>query len=144
MRAQPSTAARVFNILEVQDDIEEALRVPPARHPPPVPVPLPSYLEHRDGADEIGKLSAEAVGKAYELAAQEIEKMGDELKERTRLCEKMVAESNQALDLIKETAAQFRDAGKEIFLRIEDNAAMTKEVRELCTTLKAKIAGPST
>src|SRR6184192_1278090 len=98
-----STAARIFNVVDLEADIAEVLKV----QPPPLPrildyappdVRLPPYLEHRDGVDDVGKLSAEAVAKSYELAAQEIEKMGEELKERTRLCEKLVADSNQALD----------------------------------------------
>jgi len=107
-------------------------------------LPLPEYLEHREGTDEIGRLSAEAVAASYESAAKEIEKMGEELKERAKLCEKLVADSNQALTVIQETAAQFRDAGKMIFLKIEDCSLMTKEVRETCDTLRAKLAGPET
>jgi hypothetical protein len=147
------TAARTFNVIDLEQDIATALHdTPPTRTPrhvdfaPPsirTPMlPLPEYLEHREGADEIGRLSAEAVAASYESAAQEIEKMGAELKERAQLCEKMVAESNQAMVLIQETAAQFRDAGKMIFLKIEDCSLMTREVRDTCDTLRAKLAGP--
>jgi hypothetical protein len=153
---QKGTAARTFSVIDLEQEIATALNdSPPARGatrhiefaPPAVrapTMPLPEYLEHREGADEIGRLSAEAVAASYESAAQEIEKMGTELRERTQLCEKMVAESNQALRLIQETAAQFRDAGKIIFLRIEDCSLMTKEVRETCDNLRAKLAGPET
>lgn len=157
MERQQSTAARVFNVIDfnvidLEADIEAALRPSePVREqqpqdyaPPAVRSPeLPAYLEHRPGTDEVGKLSAEAVAKSYELAALEVEKMGEELKERARLCEAMVAESNQALALVQETAAQFRDAGKAIFLRIEDCSLLMREVRETCDALKTKIAGPS-
>jgi hypothetical protein len=149
------TAARTFSVIDLEQEIATALNdSPPARAtrhiefaPPSVrapTMPLPEYLEHREGADEIGRLSAEAVAASYESAAQEIEKMGTELRERTQLCERMVAESNQALKLIQETAAQFRDAGKIIFLRIEDCSLMTKEVRQTCDNLRAKLAGPET
>jgi hypothetical protein len=152
---QKGTAARTFSVIDLEDEIATALNdSPPVRAPrhidfaPPSvrapTLPLPEYLEHREGADEIGRLSAEAVAASYESAAQEIEKMGTELRERAQLCERMVAESNQALALIRETAAQFRDAGKVIFLRIEDCSLMTKEVRETCDNLRAKLAGPET
>jgi hypothetical protein len=152
---QKGTAARTFSVIDLEQDIATALHdSPPTRTPrhvdfaPPsvrtAALPLPEYLEHREGADEIGRLSAEAVAASYESAAREIEKMGAELKERTQLCEKLVADSNQALTLIQETAAQFRDAGKMIFLKIEDCSLMTKEVRETCDTLRAKLAGPET
>jgi hypothetical protein len=44
--------------------------------PPAVRAPSPSipdYVEHCEGATEIGKLSAEAVVREYEAAAKEIE-----------------------------------------------------------------------
>jgi hypothetical protein len=152
---QKGTAARTFSVIDLEQDIATALQDSPPlrtqRHidfaPPSVrtaTLPLPEYLEHREGTDEIGRLSAEAVAASYESAAKEIEKMGAELKERAQLCEKLVADSNQALALIQETAAQFRDAGKLIFLKIEDCSLMTKEVRETCDTLRAKLAGPDT
>jgi hypothetical protein len=152
---QKGTAARTFSVIDLEQDIATALLDnPPVRTPrhvdfaPPsvrtATLPLPEYLEHREGTDEIGRLSAEAVAASYESAAKEIEKMGAELKERAQLCEKLVADSNQALVLIQETAAQFRDAGKMIFLKIEDCSLMTKEVRETCDTLRAKLAGPET
>ena len=42
---------------------------------------MPDYVEHSAGATEIGKLSAEAVVREYEIAAKEIEVMGTELME---------------------------------------------------------------
>ena len=50
---------------------------------------LPNYVQHRDGATEIGKLSAEAVVQEYEAAAKAIESLGLELVEQVRLCEAM-------------------------------------------------------
>lgn len=145
-----STAARAFNIADVEQEIEDAMRngPHPARQPTALaryepPLPMPSYLEHREGADEIGKLSAEAVGKSYEAAAREIEAMGAELKERLDKLEATKVDVVAAMGEIKETAASFREAGKLIFLQIEDCALMTAEVRGTCTSLKAKIAGPS-
>ena len=137
-------AARVFNLHEVEVDLEREIIGPldPQHRDYAPPSSLPDYLTHRDGADDIGKLSAEAVAKSYEAAAQEIERMGAELKERTALCVKMVEESNLALTHVREIAAEFREAGKLIFLRIEDASLMTKEVRETCNTLRAKIAEP--
>jgi hypothetical protein len=43
---------------------------------------MPDYVEHRDGATEIGKLSAEAVVREYEATAKEIESIGVDLVER--------------------------------------------------------------
>ena len=40
---------------------------------------MPDYVEHRNGVNEVGKLSAEAVVREYEAAVKEIEALGTEL-----------------------------------------------------------------
>jgi hypothetical protein len=75
----------------------EVRRRPPIQQPRPAnvappsesaPAPaMPDYVEHRDGATEIGKLSAEAIVREYEAAAKEIEAMGAELVERVKQCD---------------------------------------------------------
>lgn len=148
---QQSTAARVFNLVDVEQDIAAALKdAPPLRDPEPVDYappsvrsPMPGYVEHRDGVNAVGKLSAEAVVREYESAAKEVEAMGAELKDRLDKLETMKVEAMTALDNVKETAARYRDEGKRVFLQIEDCALMTAEVRATCDALKTKIAGPS-
>jgi hypothetical protein len=148
---QQSTAARVFNLVDVEEDIAAALKDrPPLRDPQPVDyappavrAPMPGYVEHRDGVNEVGKLSAEAVVREYEAAASEVEAMGNELKGRIEKLEATKAEAVAALGEIKETAARYRDEGKRVFLQIEDCSLMTAEVRATCDALKLKIAGPS-
>src|ERR1700739_2925234 len=54
---------------------------------------MPDYVEHREGATEIGKLSAEAVVREYEATAKEIESMGTELLERVKECEAMTRDA---------------------------------------------------
>lgn len=151
MQREQSTSARVFDLIKVEADINEALqRSAPLRPqqavdfaPPAVRAPMPDYVEHRDNVNEVGRLSAEAVVKEYENAAREIELMGDELKGRIEKLESTKADAMVVLDEVKETAAKYRDEGKRIFLQIEDCALMTSEVRATCDTLKQKIAGPS-
>jgi hypothetical protein len=148
---QPSTAARVFNLADVEQDIAAALKdrqplrapEPVDYAPPAVRAPMPDYAVHRDGVNEVGKLSAEAVVREYEAAAKEVEAMGTELKGRIEKLEATKADAVLVLDEIKEVAARYRDAGKGVFLQIEDCALMTAEVRATCGALKAKIAGPS-
>src|ERR1700759_5248929 len=53
----------------------------------------PDYVEHREGATEIGKLSAEAVVREYEETAKEIESMGNELLERVKQSEAMTRDA---------------------------------------------------
>ncbi|WP_424630684.1 hypothetical protein [Bradyrhizobium sp. SYSU BS000235] len=104
---------------------------------------MPDYVEHCDGATEIGKLSAEAVVREYEAAAKEIEGMGAELIERVKQCETMTKNAFAATEEMKETAAKYREEAKRIFMEIENCTRMTEEVRKTCTDLKEKIAQPT-
>jgi hypothetical protein len=65
---------------------------------------MPLYVEHSDGATEIGKLSAEAVISEYEAAAKEIEAMGMELIERVKQCEGMTRDALAVTAELNETA----------------------------------------
>jgi hypothetical protein len=154
-----STNGQVFNVIDLEREIESEVRNrPPVRDPRPLtyaparlraplpmaePLEIPDYVQHRDGATEIGKLSAEAVVREYEAAAKDIEAMGAELIERVKQCEAMTRDALAATDDMKETARRYREEAKRIFLQIEDCSLMTAEVRKTCLELKEKIAGPS-
>ena len=43
--------------------------------------PMPDYVEHKEGVNQVGKLSAEAVVREYDAAVKEIEALGAELTE---------------------------------------------------------------
>jgi chromatin segregation and condensation protein Rec8/ScpA/Scc1 (kleisin family) len=148
-------AGQVFNVVDMEREIEEQVRnSPPIRDqrpvnfaPPRVRAPalsIPDYVEHREGATEIGKLSAEAVVREYEAAAKDIEAMGAELIERVKQCEAMIRDALAVTEEMKETAARYREEAKRIFLQIENCTLMTAEVRKTCIELKEKIAAPAT
>ena len=150
-----SIAGQVINIIDLEKEIEAEVRnSPPVRGqhsiefaPPRVRAPIiaiPDYVEHCEGATEIGKLSAEAVVREYETAAKDIEAMGAELIERVKQCEEMTREALAVTEEMKETAARYRDEAKRIFLQIENCTRMTAEVRKTCTELKERIAAPAT
>ena len=105
--------------------------------------PMPDHVEHRNGVNEVGKLSAEAVVREYQAAVNEIEALGTELQEAAKKCEAMVAGVHATVSEIKELAANYREEGKRYFLQIEDCSLMTSEVRSVCETLKKKIAAGS-
>ncbi len=140
---------------DMEREIEAELRNRPPAHeprpvnlaPPRVAAPaltMPDYVEHRDGATEIGKLSAEAVVREYEAAAKDIEAVGAELIERVKQCDAMTRDAFAVTEELKETAARYREEAKRVFLQIESCSLMTAEVRKTCTELKEKIAGPAT
>jgi len=148
-----ATIGRVLTDLEREIEAEVRNR-PPGHEPRPINVApprvgapalaMPDYVEHREGATEIGKLSAEAVVGEYEAAAKEIEAMGAELIERVKQCEAMTRDALAVTEEMKETAMRYRTEAKRIFLQIEDCSLMTAEVRKTCTQLKEKIAVPAT
>ena len=105
--------------------------------------PMPDYVEHKEGVNQVGKLSAEAVVREYDAAVKEIEALGAELTEAAKKCEAMVAGVHATATEIRELAANYREEGKRYFLQIEDCSLMTSEVRSVCETLKKKIAAGS-
>ena len=102
--------------------------------------PMPDYVEHKEGVNQVGKLSAEAVVREYDAAVKEIEALGAELTEAAKKCEAMVAGVHTMVNEIRELAANYREEGKRYFLQIEECSLMTSEVRTVCEALKKKIA----
>jgi hypothetical protein len=150
---QSTTIGQVLT--DMEREIEAEVRKRPAVHEPRpanlVPqsivapsLEMPDYVEHRDGATEIGKLSAEAVVREYEAAAKEIEATGAELIERVAQCEAMTRDAFAVVGELKETAERYREEAKRVFLQIENCSLVTAEVRKTCTDLKEKIAVPAT
>ena len=155
-----STIERVSSVIDLESEIEAEFRKrPPGHEPRPVTLALPTgrepaasmpdsasmpdYVEHREGATEIGKLTAEAIVREYESAAKEIEAMGAELIERVKQCETMTRDALAVTQEMKETAMRYREEAKRIFVQIEDCSLMTAEVRKTCTELKERIATPA-
>ena len=101
---------------------------------------MPDYVEHREGATEIGKLSAEAVVREYEATAKEIESTGSELIERVKQCEAMTRDALAVTDELKEVAARYREEAKRVFEHIETCSLVVAEARKTCTDLKDRIS----
>ena len=102
--------------------------------------PMPDYVHHVVGVTQVGALSAEAVARDYETAAQEIEAMGKELVGAARRCEEMTADVHSAISFMRETATAYREEAKRLFARIEACSMVTEEVRKTCQLFKDKIA----
>ena len=147
-----SIAGQVYNIADLEKEIEaEVWNSPPIRGqrsvdfvPPRVRAPttaIPDYVEHREGATEVGKLSAEAVVREYEAAAKDIEDLGVELVGHVKQCEAMSREALTVIEELKETAGRYREEAKRVFLQIENCSRVTAEVRRTCVEMRKKIAG---
>ena len=98
---------------------------------------MPKYVEHREGATEIGKLTAEAIVGEYETAAREIEGMGSQLIDCVKRCEALTWGCLFVIEEMKETAARYREEAKRVFLQIENCMLMTAEVR-ICSGIQRK------
>jgi hypothetical protein len=137
------------HLTEIERAIEAEVRNrPPVHEPnhattPTVSAPtmaMPDYVEHSAGATEIGKLSAEAVVREYEIAAKEIEVMGMELMDLVKQCETVTRNALGVTEELKETAARYREEAKRVFQQIENCSQVTAEVRNICNDLREKIA----
>jgi hypothetical protein len=145
------TIGRLLTDMEREIEAEVRNR-PPAHEPRPFAPPrvgspamsMPDYVEHSDGATEIGKLSAEAVVREYEAAAKEIEAMGVELTELVKQCEAATRDALAVTEELKETAGRYREEAKRVFLQIENCSLVMAEVRKTCAELKEKIADRAT
>lgn len=139
-----NAGVRPFDINQVEGDIREAVH-----HRPPHPVvppprtrtpPVPEYVSHRDDVTEIGKLSAEAIIREYEVTAKEIEALGEVVKDMMLRCDQLTTSASSMLKDIKTTALSYRKEGKRIFNEIESCSSATDEVRRLCEAFQDKIA----
>jgi hypothetical protein len=131
-------------LTEIERAIEAEVRNRPLGHEQPTvsapTIAMPDYVEHSAGATEIGKLSAEAVVREYEIAAKEIEVMGAELINLVKQCEAVTRNAFNVTEELKETAGRYREEAKRVFRQIENCSQVTAEVRNVCTELREKIA----
>lgn len=151
MRAQNGAAqngaAKPFNVSQLEGEIHEAVMYRPphiqALEPIPRALAVPDYVNHHEDATEIGKLSAEAIVREYEVTAKEIEAVGEFVKEMAQRCEQLTTSASTMLKEIKTTAARYRKEGKRIFNEIESCSSATDEVRQLCETFRDRITAKS-
>ena len=145
-----STIGQVLTNIEreIQAEVHNTLQPRPVDFVPPMTaapdMAMPDYVEHSDGATEIGRLSAEAVVREYEAAAKDIEALGVELVEHVKQCEAMARDVLKVTDELKETANRYRDEAKRVFVQIENCSKMTSEVRKICVELRDRIAPSAT
>ncbi len=134
--------AEVRNMPTVHEPLSSNLSAPTVAAPG---LAMPDYVEHREGATEIGRLSAEAVVREYEATAKEIESMGGEVIERVKECEALTRDALAVIRELNEIAARYREEAKRVFEHIENCSLMVAEARNTCTKLRDKIAvrGPA-
>jgi hypothetical protein len=130
----------IGDLIQISHPTLPSIRIVPNDDHPLPKGPMPDYVEHKEGVNQVGKLSAEVIIREYDAAVKEIEALGAELTEAAKKCEAMVAGVHSVANEIKELAANYREEGKRYFLQIEECSLMTSEVRTVCEALKKKIA----
>jgi hypothetical protein len=130
----------IGDLIQISHPTLPSIRIVPNDGHPLPKGPMPDYVEHKEGVNQVGKLSAEVIIREYDAAVKEIEALGAELTEAAKKCEAMVAGVHSVVNEIKELAANYREEGKRYFLQIEECSLMTSEVRTVCEALKKKIA----
>jgi hypothetical protein len=102
--------------------------------------PLPSYVEHRDDIDMIGKAASQAIVQQYDGAMKALEAMGKELIDCVRQSQEMTERALAAVKFVAETCDAYREESKAMFARIQHASALTAEVRKVCEDMRSKIA----
>jgi hypothetical protein len=92
-------------------------------------------------AESLGRLSAEAVQKQYEVAAQEVTKMGIVIKERIQALEQCLQECDNDLKVIGEMSQAIVDKGTHVAAEIEQTNAVAADIRAACADFQKKIVG---
>src|SRR5579859_7889255 len=104
-----------FRAAELEDEIAEVVRNRPTDYAQPRVrqpiVPLPSYVKHADGADDVAKLTAHAVIAQYEECAKAIEQMKEPLKEYAEGHQKALDDLAEAIAYVESSAQRCRDLG---------------------------------
>jgi uncharacterized coiled-coil DUF342 family protein len=90
---------------------------------------------------DIGKLSADAVLEQYNMAAQSVEAMGEEVQKRIRALEAAMKECDDDMKLLKEAADSIKEKGRHAHAEIERTSAVSKDIREIVAAIKAKLVG---
>jgi hypothetical protein len=140
-QSNPETIERdIDDLLQISNRARCSDRIFPNDDHPLPEAPIPDYVEHKEGINQVGKLSAEGLVREYDAAVKEIAALGAELTEAARKCEAMVSGGHSLVNEMKELASNYREEGRRYFLQIEERSLMTSEVRTVCEALKKKIA----
>ncbi len=126
---EPTPLARraIADLSRLEDDLHGEQKTTPPR------------LREAPRIDELGRMSAEAVLAQYEATAQEVEKMGDTVKDSVKKLGQAMIECDNDMKVVMETAAAIRDKGKHneaLIARISD---MSKVIREACAAFKKQM-----
>jgi hypothetical protein len=139
---QRSTAGRVFDVADVQHDVEEVLLTMPSR-PRPIdfaPPAIRASLEQPQiTSDDLGRITADAIKTSHEAVAAAITSLGVELAENVRRIEILKTSSEATIKACLDAAEEYRAKGRADAERIETASRMNDEVRDAVDSMRKKI-----
>jgi hypothetical protein len=125
-----TTRLRTIDVERLEGDVISAL----TSYKNDKVIPMPK-------AEDIGRLSAEAVLSEYEAASKAVEELGDEIKSRIKNLEVSMFEADADLKLLAEAAAAIREKGKLVQVQIEEASSLSKSIKDACAEFHKKING---
>lgn len=135
---KPSDLDRLHLLAEVVDiepsDIEQS-----DDQLEPIQPELPPYINHAEGVNQIGKLTAAAVIRDFEETAKGFNAMGDEVKRVAECCERYLSELQALVEHTNQVAKLARERGSEIFRWLEQSALTTEQVRKDTDAMSTKL-----
>lgn len=143
-RQQPQ---RPFDVTQLEKEVEQAVMDTPEflpRRPPETrqrDTRPPVLLEQpMVSAEDLGRITGEAIKAAHEAAATALDTLGKEIAERIARIEQLKAQSLQQIKDCQELAAQHRDAGKLMSVQVESAAADMAEARDMIEAMRKKVS----
>lgn len=125
-----------FDVRKLEEDISDVI----PRRQRDVPLPMPMLEQPQVSAEDLGRITAEAIKAAHESAASSLDKLGKEIAERIARIEQLKAQALQQIEDCKELAEKHRDAGKTMSIQVESAAADMAEARDMIEGMRKKIA----
>lgn len=124
-----------FDVRTLEEEISEVMRLQPYIPPAYIePEPVPEVT-----AEDLGRITAEAIKQAHEAAAQSLESLGKDLIDMVNRVEKIKLQALAQLEELKELAEQQRDAGKLMSIKVEGAANDLSNMRTLIDDMRDKI-----
>ena len=99
-------------------------------------MPVPSPVERAVDEGDIGRLSAEAVQAQYEAAALSVEQMSAAVRKRM---EATLSDCDAEMGRLADAAAAIREKGKQVYLQIERDSALSKAIQHAIDDVKKRM-----
>ncbi len=142
MRLRRREETKPFDVTQLEREVRDAM--PPLRAIPPpeqFPTPLPPLeIEPKQvSAEDLARITGEAVRAAHETAAKSLDDLCKDAAERVERIEQLKAIALKQIQECRELAEVYREQGRLSALQIETTQNDLSEMRETIDLLRNKI-----